>query len=47
VENSLEFYRQCVKQLLSQEVEQRLAWNDFFMQEIIKKGKVIYESANN
>jgi uncharacterized protein len=30
-----------------QEVEQRLAWNDFFMQEIIKKGKVIYESANN
>ena len=29
-----------------QEVEQRLAWNDFFMQEIIKRGKVIYESAN-
>ena len=30
-----------------QEVEQRLAWNDFFMREIIEKGKVIYESANN
>jgi len=29
------------------EVEQRLAWNDFFMREIIEKGKVIYESANN
>ena len=30
-----------------QEVEQRLAWNDFFMREIIEKGKVIYESANS
>ena len=27
-------------------IEQRLAWNDFFMREIIEKGKVIYESAN-
>jgi uncharacterized protein len=29
------------------EVEQRLAWNDFFIREIIEKGKVIYESANS
>jgi uncharacterized protein len=29
------------------EVEQRLAWNDFFLREIIEKGKVIYESANS
>ncbi|MCC3408434.1 MAG: nucleotidyltransferase domain-containing protein [Microcoleus sp. PH2017_10_PVI_O_A] len=29
------------------EVEQRLGWNDFFMREIIEKGKVIYESANS
>lgn len=29
------------------EIEQRLAWNDFFMCEIIEKGKVIYESANS
>jgi predicted nucleotidyltransferase len=28
------------------EVEQRLAWNDFFLREIMEKGKVIYESAN-
>ncbi|MGL5064140.1 MAG: nucleotidyltransferase domain-containing protein [Microcoleus sp.] len=28
------------------EVKQRLAWNDFFLREIIEKGKVIYESAN-
>lgn len=29
------------------EIEQRLAWNDFFIREIIEKGKVIYESANS
>ncbi len=29
------------------EVEQRLAWNDFFMREIIEKGKVIYESPHS
>lgn len=28
------------------EVEQRLAWNDFFLREILEKGKVIYESSN-
>jgi uncharacterized protein len=28
------------------EIEQRLAWNDFFLHEILKKGKVLYESAN-
>ncbi len=29
------------------EIEQRLAWNDFFIQEIMEKGKVIYESVNS
>lgn len=29
------------------EIEQRLAWNDFFIREIIEKGKVIYEFANS
>jgi uncharacterized protein len=29
------------------EIEQRLAWNDFFIREIMEKGKVIYESANS
>lgn len=29
------------------EIEQRLAWNDCFLREIIEKGKVIYESANS
>jgi predicted nucleotidyltransferase len=29
------------------EVEQRRAWNDFFLREIIEKGKVIYESPNS
>ena len=29
------------------EIEQRLAWNDLFLREIIEKGKVIYESAHN
>ncbi|WP_293150669.1 MULTISPECIES: nucleotidyltransferase domain-containing protein [unclassified Microcoleus] len=28
------------------EIEQRLAWNDLFVREIIEKGKVIYESAD-
>lgn len=28
------------------EIEQRLAWNDLFLREIIEKGKVIYESAD-
>ena len=26
---------------------QRLAWGDFFLQEIMNKGKVVYESTNN
>ncbi|VXD22463.1 DNA polymerase beta domain protein region [Planktothrix serta PCC 8927] len=29
------------------EIKQRLAWNDFFIKEIIEKGKVIYESPNH
>ncbi|MEG3863311.1 hypothetical protein [Microcoleus sp. herbarium12] len=29
------------------EIEQRLAWNDLFVREIIEKGKVIYESADS
>ena len=29
-----------------QQVEQRLEWNDFFMREIIEKGKVLYEADN-
>ncbi len=29
------------------EIEQRLAWNDFFLHEILEKGKVLYESAND
>jgi predicted nucleotidyltransferase len=29
------------------EVEQRLAWNDFFLREIMEKGKVIYESPDS
>jgi len=29
------------------EVEQRLGWNDFFLREIMEKGKVIYESVNS
>jgi len=29
------------------EIDQRLAWNDFFLNEIIEKGKVLYESANS
>lgn len=27
-----------------EQVRQRLAWNDFFMREIIEKGKVLYEA---
>lgn len=29
-----------------EEIKRRLALNDFFLQEIFKKGKVLYESAN-
>ena len=29
------------------EIDQRLAWNDFFLREIMEKGKIIYESANS
>jgi predicted nucleotidyltransferase len=29
------------------EIEQHLAWNDFFLQEIMQKGKVLYESTND
>ena len=28
------------------EIKQCLAWNDFFLHEILQKGKVLYESAN-
>jgi len=29
-----------------EDVRRRLAWNDFFLKEIIEKGKVLYESAH-
>ena len=29
-----------------EQVQQRLAWNDFFLQEILEKGKVLYEAAH-
>ncbi len=29
------------------DVKQRLEWGDFFLQEIIEKGQVLYESSNN
>jgi len=29
-----------------EQVQQRLAWNDFFLQEILAKGKVLYEAAH-
>lgn len=29
-----------------QQVRDRLAWNDFFLHEILEKGKVLYESAH-
>lgn len=28
-------------------IAQRLAWGDFFLREIMNKGKVVYESTNN
>ena len=30
-----------------QQLRQRLEWNDFFMKEIMEKGKVIYEADNS
>jgi uncharacterized protein len=27
-------------------IQQRIEWNDFFIREIIQKGKVLYEAAN-
>jgi predicted nucleotidyltransferase len=30
----------------SEQVQQRLTWNDFFWQEILAKGKVLYEAAH-
>ena len=29
-----------------EQVQQRLAWNDFFLQEILTQGKVLYEAAH-
>jgi uncharacterized protein len=29
-----------------EQVRQRLAWNDFFLQEIMTRGKVLYEAAH-
>ncbi|MBI4507617.1 MAG: nucleotidyltransferase domain-containing protein [Chloroflexi bacterium] len=29
-----------------EQVRQRLAWNDFFLREVMEKGKVLYESAH-
>jgi predicted nucleotidyltransferase len=29
-----------------EQVQQRLAWNDFFLQEIMEKGKVLYEATH-
>lgn len=29
-----------------QQVQQRLAWNDFFLREIMEEGKVLYEAAH-
>lgn len=29
-----------------QEVEQRLSWNDFFLQQVTKRGEVLYESTH-
>ena len=29
-----------------EQIRQRLAWNDFFLREIIEKGKVLYEAAH-
>ena len=30
-----------------EQIQQRLAWNDFFLREITEKGKVLYESAGS
>jgi len=30
-----------------EEIRQRLAWNDFFLREILEKGKVLYESTDS
>ena len=30
-----------------QEIRQRLAWNDFFLKEVVRRGEVIYESAHS
>ena len=30
-----------------EDVHQRIEWNDFFLQEIFRKGKVLYEAANS
>jgi predicted nucleotidyltransferase len=29
-----------------EQVRQRLAWNDFFLREILEKGKILYEAAH-
>jgi uncharacterized protein len=29
-----------------EQIQQRLAWNDFFLQEIMEKGKVLYEATH-
>jgi len=29
-----------------EEIHKRLSWNDFFLQEIMKKGKVLYETSD-
>ena len=29
-----------------EQVQQRLAWKDFFLQEIIEKGKILYEASH-
>lgn len=30
-----------------EQIQQRLQWNDFFLREIMEKGKVLYESAHS
>lgn len=30
-----------------EQIRQRLAWNDFFLQEIMTRGKVLYEAAHS
>ena len=29
-----------------EQIRQRLAWNDFFLREVIEKGKILYEAAH-